>query len=867
MSDQLSELVRSLHPVVSRVRTDVSAVKLADGSRWTNDPINHEALIQHVSGVRPRGVCPIKVGESVVRLALLDFDSHGGETPWVEMVAAAQQVSDAAALWGLRGTPWRSSGGNGIHLYFLWDDPQDAYSVRMALFDVLESVGFRSGTKGVSMREVEVFPKQDSVAAGEYGNQFILPLAGKSVPLDDLFGWVPLRREDAPNLAWPVSEAVLRRERPAVRVVGEGGREPDSLSEVRSALFAIPNTESNSPDYDRWRDLAFAVYEATGGSDEGLALFDEWSAQNPKHDAKFLERRVWAYIKVERGGRSITRSSLYAAARDNGWGGVSPDAEGFDDVPEELTAELSVHGQERKRAAALQKYEGKSNWKNAVLAASNEFELREQVCAGIVADTTLNSIDREMLAQVVCDRFRALGVKLPIGACRKLVAFQKKRQGELPNWCEGWVYVTDADKFYRNESAEWLSMQSFNAKYNREVPPSEDGEFRKSASWVALEELNLPTVTREAYVPNLGPLFTLDGVTTVNTFRPSSVPATAPTWTPEGKRAVALVKRHLEIITGGRTDLMEVLVDWMAHNTQHPGVKIRWAPLIKGVEGDGKTLIGRVMQAVLGTANVKNISPTVLKTDFTGWAMGGCVGVLEEVKLTGHNRYDILNALKPFVTNNTVPIHMKGRDEFDTMNTMNYIAFTNWADALPLSDSDRRFFVIFTPFADATALVEALGNVGEYFNNLYDAIEIQRESIRKWLVEHKISPKFNPNGTAPMTEEKRSMIALGHSEEDDEAMELLKTGGVGIGRDVVATRYLSQAVKSANPDSVLQSSALSRFLVKNGWLKVSRYVKWRGASERVYVRHGVDQTSENLRKLLDETLAENDRFFTDGCDF
>ena len=44
-------------------------------------------------------------------------------------------------------------------------------------------VGFTIGTKGVADGQVEVFPKQNEIAAGGFGNQFILPLAGKSVPL------------------------------------------------------------------------------------------------------------------------------------------------------------------------------------------------------------------------------------------------------------------------------------------------------------------------------------------------------------------------------------------------------------------------------------------------------------------------------------------------------------------------------------------------------------------------------------------------------------------------------------------------------------------------------------------------------------
>lgn len=861
MSAELKPYLAALSPVLSRVRRDVSAVKLADGSRWTRDALDEGVMLKHLNGGPARGACPIREGESVTMLALLDFDSHGGESSWEQMAEAAQRVVDASTLWGLRPVPWRSSGGRGVHLYYLWDEPQDAYSVRETLGDVLACAGFTVGTKGVSAGQVEVFPKQDAVGAGEFGNQFILPLAGKSVPLDELFGLAPLRREDALTLDWPVSTPVPRRERIAVSGAGDGDREPDAIGQVRAALFAVPNTEDNHPDYDKWRDLAFAVYEATGGSDEGLALFDEWSAQNPKHDAKFLERRVWAYIKTQRGGRSITRATLYAAAQGYGWGAAAmPDAEGFEDVQPEVVAELSGKAAEQRMAVAVQKFEAKTAWKNAALAAADEFELRERVCTAIAKDLTLNSIDREMLAQVVCDRFRAIGVKLPIAACRKLVAYPKDRsqKKQLPEWCDGWVFVTDADKFYRNESDEWLTMLSFNAKFNRMLPRDDDGNLTQTASWVALNDIQLPTVTREAYIPSLGPTFTLDGIECVNTFRPSSVPTEDAAITPAGRKAIDLVKRHLHLITGQREDLVEVLVDWMAHNVQHPGTKIRWCPLIKGVEGDGKTLIGRVMQAVLGVVNVKNISPKVLGTDFTGWAMGACVGVLEEVKMTGHNRYDILNALKPFITNNHVPIHMKGRDEFDTMNTMNYIAFTNWADALPLSDSDRRFFVVFTPFADSDALRAALGDVAAYFDALYDAIEQQRGQLRRWLLDHKISASFKPNGTAPMTEEKRSMIALGVSDDDDDLSELIAQGGVGFGSHVIATRHLTRAVRTHNPESVLQSQALARYLVKNGWLKISKPVKWRGETERVYVKNCKDFSSENVRKMLDETLVKND---------
>ncbi len=183
-SPQAEALAEALLPLARRVRRDVTAVKKSDGSRWTSQPLTRERLAQHVNGGPPRGVCPIKAGESVTMVGLLDFDSHGGETGWAEMSVVVGRVVDVLELvHGMSPVLFRSSGGRGVHLYLLWDAPQDAYSVRVWLRGVLESVGLSSGTKGVKAGQVEVFPKQDEVSVDGFGNQAILPLAGKSVPL------------------------------------------------------------------------------------------------------------------------------------------------------------------------------------------------------------------------------------------------------------------------------------------------------------------------------------------------------------------------------------------------------------------------------------------------------------------------------------------------------------------------------------------------------------------------------------------------------------------------------------------------------------------------------------------------------------
>ena len=866
MSD-FETYLQALKPILTRVRTDVTAVKLPDGtSRWTNEPLNRERLARHFTD-KPRGVCPIKEGQNTTQLALLDLDSHGGETSWDKMVEVAERIIDTLALDGYHGIPWRSSGGRGIHIYFIWDEPQCAYSVRQMLTSILGLIGIKNGANGVANGQVEVFPKQDEVLVGEFGNQFILPLSGKSEPLDPLMGYMPMGRDWAPKVEWTVSEPVPVLERPVVdREAQAAGSEP--LERVRSALFAIPNdTVEDGPDYDAWRDLAFSVHEATGGSDEGRELFIEWSQQNPKFDPVFFDKRVWPYIKGgEQRSRAITRSTLFATADRGGWMDTTGiDTEGFDDVPFEVVAQANAEIAAEQEQRQLEKYEAKNAWKKAIEAAADEFALREHVCEKIQRDSRLTDIDREVLAEAIKVRFAGWGAKLTIATCRKLVAAVKVRQEtrDVPHWCEGYVYVTDSDEFFHLDSDERLSMQAFNAKYNRYLPEPDEGEFRKSASWVALEDVAINTVTRCVYLPWAQDVFELDGVQCANLFRPSSLPETAKHFTKEGRKAIDLVMKHLKLLTGDRKEVMEVLLSWMAHNVQKPGVKIRWAPLIKGVEGDGKTLIGRVMAAVLGPSNVKDISPKVLGTDFTGWAQGACIGVLEEIKLTGHNRYDILNALKPYVTNNSVPIHAKGADEYNVINTMNYIAFTNHSDALPLSDTDRRWFIVFTPFLLSSDLQAAVGDVGAYFDELYEAIEKHRSELRKWLIEMPIAGSFKPNGSAPLTQEKQSMIALSVSPDEEAVKAALEVGGPGVTESVICTAYLKRAIRDIDPELDLKAFSIPKVLTKMGWVKVPKQIKWNGAPQWTWVK-GLkpDETYEIKHRLNQSQVTGFDEHVT-----
>nr|WP_244109046.1 phage/plasmid primase, P4 family [Burkholderia anthina] len=312
-------LVAALAPIVSRVVTSHCWVKRDGPPSHINRPLTAERLAHHVNGGPAYGAAQIEPGASTTRVACLDLDSHKGETPWYDMQAAALRVMARLEACGQRPIPFRSSGGAGLHIYMLWDEPQDAYSVRCLLRDVLAACELRDGTKGVAAGQVEVFPKQNSVPSDGFGNMFVLPLAGKSVPLDS-FELDDMPKAYAAEMDWPTSAPVPRVEREEIVIPGAVDV-PVELATLKSALDMIPNAGDDELDYEAWRDVVFGIHHAARGSDDGLALAHAFSARSSKYNPRFLDERVWPHIgKTGTDERApITGRTVLHLARAHGW--------------------------------------------------------------------------------------------------------------------------------------------------------------------------------------------------------------------------------------------------------------------------------------------------------------------------------------------------------------------------------------------------------------------------------------------------------------------------------------------------------------------------------------------------------------------
>ena len=309
-----AHLLPALEPITSRVRTDVTARSDERGMIWTREPLTEERLLAHLNGGPARGVCPIKAGESTTRVALFDLDSHKGQTPWSEMVKVAELLYVALETEGCYPVAIRSRGGRGVHVFVIWDEPQDAYSVRVFMREVLSAIGLRDGTGGVANGQVEVFPKQDAVPAEGFGNQFILPLAGRSEPLEPLLGFEPAGRDHALAIEWKASPPVPVVEKPSPAERRERGPVGPELERFRSALA---KTKVDTMGRDEWRNTVFALHYESGGSEEGFGIADSFSRRFDTYDYDEL-RAMWDNADPVR-EKPITGASILFRARADGW--------------------------------------------------------------------------------------------------------------------------------------------------------------------------------------------------------------------------------------------------------------------------------------------------------------------------------------------------------------------------------------------------------------------------------------------------------------------------------------------------------------------------------------------------------------------
>lgn len=400
---------------------------------------------------------------------------------------------------------------------------------------------------------------------------------------------------------------------------------------------------------------------------------------------------------------------------------------------------------------------------------------------------------------------------------------------------DDWVYVAHEHKFYSRSKREAFKPEAFNALLS-----SEDtvvGKKTYKPSDYALKLIGIPTAAYAMYAPCFGEFFTYKGSKCFNTFKPNFVPKASEVWSD-------IYQKHIELLF---PEDHKVITQWMAYVVRNAGRKVLWSPLLKGIEGDGKTAIGNMIIAAMGQENAHQIDMDSLRSSFNAWAEGACFGMIEEVRVSGQNRHMVMDKLKPLITNSEISITRKGQDSFTALNTMNYLLLTNHEDALALSESDRRYGVFFTQFTDRGQLPSVSG----HYEPLWNAIRTKPEEVRGWLESIDLSD-FDPNKAPDTTQAKRQMMVNSRSEATELLAEALSIGGLGVNPLTFNPKAVNLLIEDHKLGKPINCRMIAKAAQELGFVKVP-LIKWNGTANRGYVLkgHNLEHDNTRIRHLWD----------------
>jgi hypothetical protein len=520
-----------------------------------------------------------------------------------------------------------------------------------------------------------------------------------------------------------------------------------SMKEIADALEYTDQAE----DYERWIMVGMALHHQSKGQRKGLEVWQDWSSQADNYSGDACEEK-WKSFSENSGKRMpVTFASVLKIANER---------------------RTVVKAEEHTKAL------------NILRTSTSEEEIFGPI-AKLLVESVTAEYQLDIIAKKMQDRvFEITDVRPRIETVRKALAAAKGR-GDLvdattrPAWAQGWVYLKNSDKFYHVDSKSELTEKGFNAQFDRMLLTDEDRLMGNSApaaraATMALNLYNMPTVDQKVYLPGMDKLVELNGRMCVNTFDESSVPAAKAPESDEEHRAIAIMEAHFANLLRDPLERNQVL-DYLSYNVQFPAEKIVWAIVMQGVEGGGKTTILKLLARVMGPQNVGPVSATELQDKYTSWAESKKMVFIEEIRLHGANRYEILDKLKPYISNEDANVRRMHKDSYEIPNVTNYFMFTNYWDALPLSGEDRRYYVVATWFQTKKQLKKWEDQHPDYFSDIYAAIRDHADVLRWWLLNRKISDTFQAKRPALDSQAKTQMRELSdHSEEADALADALE---------------------------------------------------------------------------------------------
>lgn len=337
------------------------------------------------------------------------------------------------------------------------------------------------------------------------------------------------------------------------------------------------------------------------------------------------------------------------------------------------------------------------------------------------------------------------------------------------------VYVTDMHRVLVDGAL--LKPEQFRVRFGGYtfITDASSGRIVRNA-WEAFTESQVYQCRRvdtSCFRPDLPPMSIVEtgGGLSVNMYKEIK--------TPRKQGDVTPFLTHLAKLLPDAHD-QRILLAYMAAVVQHKGVKFQWAPLIQGVEGNGKTLFTYCLAACIGDEYTHYPKASQIAKHFNSWMHGKILIGVEDIYVADSQR-EVLEELKPMITNSRIEIERKGVDQQTLDVCCNFILNSNHKDGIRKTRNDRRFAPFYTAQQEASDLARD-GMVGGYFQRLYAWLRAEGFSyVHEFLATYQIPDELNPalGHIAPITTSTHEAVAQGLGRIEQEILEAIERGDAG----------------------------------------------------------------------------------------
>jgi len=279
-------------------------------------------------------------------------------------------------------------------------------------------------------------------------------------------------------------------------------------------------------------------------------------------------------------------------------------------------------------------------------------------------------------------------------------------------------YVKDMNRIFMADGT-FVTREVFSTWFGRMRFPmdADSGKYTDDAFKAFTRGTGLDmdsNVHTSIFDPKIEPFAVVEmpgGRSAVNTFIPVETPATAGDCGPFFDLLAVLLPEP---------EPRQILMSYMAAVVQNPGVKFPWALVLQGAQGNGKSLIFQALEHAIGpqyyySPTAKSLTRSGLT--FNSWMHRKLMITVEDAYMG--NNADLMQELKPLITQKRIAIEAKGQDQYMAENISNWAFLINDLSHLAITLHDRRYTIISCAQQKPEHLVRD-GLTDDYWNNFLD---------------------------------------------------------------------------------------------------------------------------------------------------